>query len=378
MEHTDKGLEVIKSLLQNNEEAYREGSWESFSKKKATKTKPVVWLWCSGIAASLLLIGLVVFLVDNRQPKPVQLAGVKFNAEPKGPAEKAPLIALAKITREPAKIKERLSQNLMVRRAFKVQNNPDSSQTPVAVPQTTAIAQTTQKQTNRPTSNKNTNPYPIYQENETNNSTHTQKQDNWMLGMAMATDFSNSKKMGLAVEAVVGYALNPKITIMLSAGYRETSVFKENEGQTLAATEEKQLESATVRVTGIEVPLALRYNVNKRLFAKVGVSAFATIKQSGELTYLSSVARVESIVDPDGEVYDKTVISEERSVVNLEDEPQNKKDYKSFINISFGYKYPLLKNKTITLEPFIKLPMQSSKIENVKLSSAGLRLGIDF
>jgi len=374
MEHTDKGLEVIKSLLQNNEEAYREGSWESFSKQKPTKNKTAGWFWISGIAASLLFIGFVFFLKDH--PKPIQLVGIKMKAAQKQLIKKA-VTKPAVTSQAPIQIKDKHPDNGIINNAVTNQNKPESS------PENTTIVQTTPKQeqvvTDRPTNKKNIIPYPTYQQSETNNNTRTQKKDNWMLGMAMATDFSNSKKMGLAVEAVVGYVLNPKITLMLGAGYRQTSAFTEKNGQTLSASDEKQLESATVRLTGVEVPLALRYNVNKRLYAKVGVSAFATIKQSGELTFLSSVAHVESIVDPNGETYDKTVISEVRSVVNLEeDEHQNKANYKSFINISLGYKYPLLKNKTITLEPFLKLPMQSSKIENIKLSSAGLRLGIDF
>ncbi|NRF37225.1 outer membrane beta-barrel protein [Pedobacter foliorum] len=369
MEHTDKGLEVIKSLLQNNEEAYREGSWESFSKQKPTKNKPVGWLWISGIAASLLLIGLVFLWSDNPQPKQAQLAEIKVKPVQQKAKDETPLFKSYKVKEKPS-VKS-LAAGI-----------PTEQYKAEPEPQNTTIAQTTPKQdrsdANPTTRKENRTAYPFYPQPENNTKKHTTTADNWMLGMAMATDFSNSKKVGLAVEAVVGYALNPKITIMLGAGYRQTSAFKENDGQTLSASNEKQLESAAVRLTGIEVPLALRYNLNKRVYAKVGVSAFATIKQSGELTYLSSVSHIESIVDPNGEVSDKTVISEVRSVVDLEDESRDKGSYKSFINISFGYRYPLLKNKTITLEPFIKLPMQSSKIENVKLSSAGLRLGIDF
>jgi hypothetical protein len=369
MEHTDKGLEVIKSLLQNNEEAYREGSWESFSKQKPTKNKTVGWFWISGIAASLFLIGFVFLLTDSPQPRQIQFTEIKVKPVQQQTTVKTPLLKLYKGKERP--FGKSHAANI---RTEQYKHAPTS--------QNTIVAQTTPKQergdADRPNRKENKTTYPRYQQPESNSKKHAKTEDSWMLGMAMATDFSNSKKVGLAVEAVLGYALNPRITIMLGAGYRQTSTFRENDGQTLSASDEKQLESATVRLTGIEVPLALRYNVNKRLYAKVGVSAFATIKQSGELTYLSSVSHVESIVDPNGEVYDKTVISEVRSVVDLEDEKQNKGNYKSFINISFGYRYPLLKNKTITLEPFIKLPMQNSKIENVKLSSAGLRLGIDF
>ncbi|WP_288884076.1 outer membrane beta-barrel protein [Pedobacter panaciterrae] len=372
MEHTDRGLEVIKSLLQNNEEAYKEGSWESFSKQQPAKTKTSGWYWFSGIAASLLLICLAFIFSYNPDPKPVPLAKFKTKPVQKEVIQEVQVKKLNTTNHHPVQINKKQAEIRLVNSTIPEQDKP--------APENTMVAQAKpneeQIDAGRAPRSKKIIPYTTYQETESVKK--TKKEPNWIVGLGMATDFSNSKKLGLAFEAVVGYALNPKITIMLGAGYRESSAFKNNEGQTLSATDEKQLESATVRLSGVEIPLGLRYNVNQRLYAKVGVSAFATIKQRGELTYVSTVSHTQSIVDPNGEVYDKTFTSEERSVVDIEDQPQNKEKYKSFINISFGYKYPFLKNRTITLEPFFKLPMQSSKIENVKFSSAGLRLGIDF
>lgn len=377
MEHTDKKLEAIKSLLQNHEEAYKEGSWESFSKQIPSKKKTVGWVWISGIAASILLIGLILLSNYNPQDKQIQLTAVKMKTQQKEMTEKVDLVKPYK-AKQPTRINKKTTDKLIVATAFRRQNKPETE----AKPEDRITAETPpgEVQVNAAQSKKHKNMrrYPISPVNEADKKKYVRKENNWMLGMAMATEFSNSKKMGIGFEAVVGYALNPKITIMLGAGYRETSGFRENDTQTLSASDEKQLESASVRLTGVELPLALRYNVNKRLYAKVGVSAFATIKQSGELTYRSSVTHVESLVDPNGEVYDKTVITEVKSVVNLEEEHQHKENYKSFVNISFGYRYPLFKNKMITLEPFVKFPMQSPKIENVKLSAAGLRLGIDL
>lgn len=372
MEHTDRGLEVIKSLLQNNEEAYKEGSWESFSKQQPVKTKTTGWYWFPGIAAALLLVCLAFLFSYNPDPKPIPLVQLKTKPVQKQVIKEAPVTKLNTTNHHPIQIKEKQAKISFV------SGTPPALDEPA--PENTIVVQAKpneeQIDANRAPRRQKTSPYPAYQ--ETVNAKKNKKEPNWMVGLGMATDFSNSKKLGLAVEAVVGYALNPKITIMLGAGYRETSAFKDNDGQTLSAIDEKQLESATVRLSGVEIPLGLRYNVNQRLYAKVGVSAFATIKQRGELTYVSTVSHTQSVVDPSGEVYDKIFTSEERSVVDIEDQPQDKEKYKSFINISFGYKYPFLKNRTITLEPFIKLPVQSSKIENVKFSTAGIRLGLDF
>ena len=372
MEHTDRGLEVIKSLLQNNEEAYKEGSWESFSKQQPVKAKTTGWYWFSGIAAALLLICLAFLFSYRPDPKPMQLARFKVKPLPKEIIKEVPVKKRNTTDHLPVQINKKHADISFVNSMPPAQDKP--------APEKKMVAQVQPNEAkidaDRAPGSKKIFPYTAYQDTE--NIRKTKKEPNWMVGLGMATDFNNSKKLGLAFEAVVGYTLNPKITIILGAGYRESSAFKDNDGQTLSATDEKQLESATVRISGVEIPLGLRYNLNQRLYAKVGISAFATIKQKGELTYVSTISHTQSVVDQNGEVYDKIFTSEERSVVDIEDQPQSKEKYRSFINISFGYKYPFLKNRTITLEPFFKLPMQSSKIENVKFSSAGLRLGIDF
>ncbi|ETZ21770.1 outer membrane beta-barrel protein [Pedobacter sp. V48] len=372
MEHTDRGLEVIKSLLQNNEEAYKEGSWESFSKQQPVKTNATGWYWFSGIAAALLLICLAFLFSYNPDPKSIPLAKFKTKPVQKEIIQEVLVKKHNTTNHHPVQIHKKRAEIRHVNSTSPEQDKP--------APENTMVVQAKpneeQIDADRAPAGKKIFPYTAHQETE--RVKKTKKEPSWMVGLGMATDFSNSKKLGLAFEAVVGYALSPKIAIMLGAGYRESSAFNGSEGQTLSATDEKQLESATIRLSGVEIPLGLRYSVNQRLYAKVGVSAFATIKQRGELTYVSTVSHTQSVVDPNGEVYDKTFTSEERSVVDIEDQPQGKEKYKSFINISFGYKYPFLKNRTITLEPFFKLPMQSSKIENVKFSSAGLRLGIDF
>jgi len=361
MEHTDRGLEVIKSLLQNNEEAYKEGSWESFLKQQPKKNKTTGWYWFSGIAATLLLVGFALLFSYNPSPKPVQLSALKIKPVQKEILKQTPLKKLRKINNISIQIKEKHPED--------IEAIIKSSEQDTSVSENIIVVQSKPKE-------KKVGPYTAYKPHEDIKS--TKKAENWTIGMGLATDFNNSKKIGLALEAVVGYALSPKITVMLGAGYRESSAFKENGEQTLSIADQKRLESATVRISGIEIPLGLKYNVNQRLYAKVGVSAFATIKQRGELTYLSTISHTQSIVDPNGEVYDQTFVSEERSTVNIEDQPQDKEKYKSFINVSFGYKYPFLKNRSITLEPFIKLPLQGSKIENLNFSTAGIRLGIDF
>jgi hypothetical protein len=49
-----------------------------------------------------------------------------------------------------------------------------------------------------------------------------------------------------------------------------------------------------------------------------------------------------------------------------------------FYNLSFGIKQPLSKKNTLSLEPFVKLPMKESGPDNLKLIGTGIKLKLDF
>jgi hypothetical protein len=55
---------------------------------------------------------------------------------------------------------------------------------------------------------------------------------------------------------------------------------------------------------------------------------------------------------------------------------QNK--YLGFYNFSFGFKQKVSKNNTLSIEPFLKVPMKDIKTENLNLIGTGVKLKFNF
>ena len=51
------------------------------------------------------------------------------------------------------------------------------------------------------------------------------------------------------------------------------------------------------------------------------------------------------------------------------------KDFVGFINFTFGFKQPLNKRKSLSVEPFISIPMSNHLFnQNIKMTDGGIRI----
>ncbi|MBC7418536.1 MAG: hypothetical protein H7325_10310, partial [Pedobacter sp.] len=131
-------------------------------------------------------------------------------------------------------------------------------------------------------------------------------------------------------------------------------------------------------VSGINVPLELRYKISDRIYTNVGVSALAVLNNSQNNTYFSN--GVETLASPSSTQTSelKTYIVQKKTV-----EPQPPASvapdyYIGFYNFSLGYKQKISKNNNISIEPFLQLPMKTFSKENLNLTNGGVRLKFDF
>jgi hypothetical protein len=145
----------------------------------------------------------------------------------------------------------------------------------------------------------------------------------------------------------------------------------------LVASSSKNLESVEASVSGIDIPLGVKYNLSKKIYANVGVSAFAVLNQRKNNTYLQETPVQASSTEPAtfGEM--RILIVNERITEEAPEAPVGNK-YIGFYNFSFGIRQPLSKKNTLSLEPFIKLPMREATQDNLKLIGTGIKLKLDF
>ncbi|RZK66962.1 MAG: hypothetical protein EOO92_24705, partial [Pedobacter sp.] len=75
--------------------------------------------------------------------------------------------------------------------------------------------------------------------------------------------------------------------------------------------------------------------------------------------------------------YQKLIVSEKvtESAPASETESNN---YIGFYNFSFGYKQKVAKDKSISIEPFMKVPMREVTKDNLRLMGTGVKLKFDF
>ncbi|MCX2452988.1 hypothetical protein OQX61_17050 [Pedobacter sp. PLR] len=218
------------------------------------------------------------------------------------------------------------------------------------------------------------------------------QKDKWEMGVMVAPSFGSSKKLNMGYGLSMGYALSKKISINSGISYNEmgasrTMASAPGGGQqdmpsTMTkglAGNSKELKAVDANLRGIDIPLEIRYRLTKNLYANVGVSAFAVLNQNQKNTFLESQVQ-SSPVDPGSAASTtfkanvlSTTVTEEKQTSNLKTDP-----YLGFYNFSLGYKQQISRGKSVSLEPFVKLPIKEFTQENLYLIGTGLRLKFDF
>ncbi|MBC8987067.1 hypothetical protein H9X96_14940 [Pedobacter sp. N36a] len=214
--------------------------------------------------------------------------------------------------------------------------------------------------------------------------------DKWEMGVMVAPSFGSSKKLNMGYGVSMAYALSKKVSINSGISYNEMGASRnaassagaeQNMPSTFAGgfpSNSKQLQSVDASLQGIDIPLEISYRLSKSLYANVGISAFAVLNQKRKNIFLESQVQ-DSPVDPAGTFAFKsnvlnTMITEERqSSDELKTDP-----YLGFYNFSLGYKQRISRGKSVSLEPFLKLPIKEFTQENLYLIGTGLRVKFDF
>lgn len=236
----------------------------------------------------------------------------------------------------------------------------------------------------------------------TNNNPVLANDDNdfkkWNFAAQVGSSFSNTSKMNMSYGLDVGYAFNDKIAIhsgvsysqlnsaihhagasnkspmMMSTAMSDANTYASRSSLVAYNNSQAQSQSSELRLSGVEIPVEVRYNVNKKLYTSVGVSAMALIENTQTNTYLiespKSIGFATSAENLASEVMEKR----EETVPGTD---VVKDRFLEFVNMSFGYKQPINSKRNIRIEPFIKIPVNSSGVK-VPLTNAGVRLGIDL
>jgi len=396
-ESEDELIAHIRESLTGHEEEYVPGAWENFNKNEGKKTVPVIWLWrLSSAAAVLLVVGAGIILFNQKATDQVPVQNVQYKKE----------IETVKEMPAPIETKQFKNAEANIARVQKASNilAVASDETFIAKESTIVTSapavDTKIVEPKTDVAKVQTNPTPIenkssaiqdFLNNETKKNqgealakvSTSQHEDKWEMGLVVSPSFGNTKKLNMGYGISMGYALTDKISLNSGVSYSEMAATKNlpaTVSNSFIASGSKNLESIEAKVSGIDIPLEIKYRVSKNLYANVGVSAFAVINQKQSNSYIQEKVVERAVNSDTGLDQLKSFAVNERVVEQASESESEIKDgrYIGFYNFSFGYKQKISKGKSVSIEPFMKVPMKEVSKENLRLIGTGLRLKLDF
>ncbi|MES2829144.1 MAG: hypothetical protein V4687_13355 [Bacteroidota bacterium] len=397
-------ISQIKSGLADYELQYVPGAWENFQKKEQKKKRGLVF-WMGGLsaAATLLVIGFGIFSYLNRGNKlsgeKAQLVNYKTTVpqisrtvkKSDGVVQETPKAAVKTIeddTQESTPVKTINGSILMGDQIAIVA--PDSQKDAYVKEFKAAVIDpitTVEKVADK------TGPVTLeeFLANETirnqASSTVVQagKSNKWDLGVVVAPSVGNNKRLNMGYGMSMAYNVSEKIALGSGLSYNEMTASKDiamvnaySSSNTAFANDSKNLESVNTVVTGIDIPLELKYKISNRLYANAGVSAFAVISQKNNNIYQQSRVVQASSISPNGDKQPQSFLVSEKVTEAASPSETKQTGIIGFYNFSFGYKQKITKDKSIGIEPFLKVPMKDISKENLRLMGTGLKIKFEF
>lgn len=211
---------------------------------------------------------------------------------------------------------------------------------------------------------------------------NTAQQDKWELGVMVAPSIASNNKFNLGYGVSMGYALSKKVSVVSGISYNDMNASNQvpaAPAHTAAffSGESKNLQSVEASVSGIDIPLGIKYNLSKKVYANVGVSAFAVLNERKNNTYIQERSMQTVSSDP-GTAGELRIVVMNQKVTEPAPDASLGDKYIGFYNLSFGVKQPLSKKNTLSLEPFVKLPMKETSADNLRLIGTGIKVKLDF
>ncbi|MBD3749633.1 MAG: outer membrane beta-barrel protein [Sphingobacteriales bacterium] len=183
------------------------------------------------------------------------------------------------------------------------------------------------------------------------------------LGIGMSTNLKISKHLSLNS----GILLNRQ-TSTFDGNNKVDAGFKLSNFSTMVSVPKSQITNA--KLVGLDIPLNLRFSMNMgktRTFLSTGFSSYSVINERYVNDY--------SVVN-----YSITGIRANR-ITTVQNNPTGSFSYFKFaqsLNLSFGVLYPLSKNSTLSVEPFMKYPLTGLGYQDLLIGAGGVSFKLNF
>lgn len=373
MEHTEEAfLNHVKEVFEY-ELPYKEGSWEKFQQQHRKKERAIWFSWTVKVAA-ILFFSILLWLW--RIPVPVK-TNIDVLTVTK-PAERRYLIQkdnISVLKAKPISVPKKLISStidwvLSSDSGIVIQTTvTDSNIVQVTNPHRNVLTQNSPARTSAAVTKWTDLP-------ASTKKMETDHAGEWKISPLLATTYGTSGNLRLGFGATVTYALNNRFAINTGAAFNQLSALHKTNDISIMEGEGKKLQSVQTAISGLDIPIELKYKLNAHNYISMGVSAMGILKQSQALNY-SELKMIKVSVDgDDGVISENRLVAVEESVA-VSGEELPKQNYIGFYNFSYGISRNIGKQVFI-IEPFIKLPMKTYSDRRTNLTSGGIKLKFEF
>jgi len=405
METPDKKelIDGISALLKAYEEPYEPGSWENFSKQKKRK-RPAAITWISIAAAIALIFTALPFILKDKNIEPtiVNRKSVPKKAPSKAGLSDQVIVSPHEDVELMAKVKNGGKQRNI---ELKDKNRGRQAISSVLPATNNQVASLTEEIINTDPGTANTpkqtpvTPKPVrennimeFLQNETKVAHVIEKKPSkWNFGVELLPTVLQSK-VNLGAGITTEFRLSKSFSISSGIAYVALDASKNpasNSGLNFAPNSpvvgvanqasNKRLVSTDANISGIDIPLSLTYNLNKKVYTSIGVSYFNVLTETRNNHYVTELEVSRTLKDPETGIMQtlQTRLAEENAEASPES-PLEGNSYLGFFNLSIGHKQEVFKQYNIVIEPFLKIPVGKLSNEDLQLSNGGVKLRFTF
>jgi len=413
----DKDLfEHIANQLQNHEEFYPQGAWERFSDQERKRKRFALWpLWTAAAVVFVCIFSYVLInqTVKQTQPKTHDFAGKKTQKTD------SPIVTAGKITKpnlerntaEKIVSRKQIQENTEIKDSREVyETHISAEELPDRIAKDTEILSYNNRNTllnslvnihiapennsasvilvqpkpkkNSATDIKRHVTFEDILEMDSRpaqfaKQTKAQSESKWMPSVYVAPAVGNDSKVNMNYGFSISYALGKKVSLSSGVAYSALSSTEPLNFSAATAYSATNLESISTKVSGINIPLELRYNINDKLYTGIGVSALAVLDNRQQNNYVVSQF-ANAMFSSAGNGTPQAFLVQSRVVETQTNSNLDPDRYVGFYNFSLGYKQKISNKNNIAIEPFLRLPMKTFSKDNLNLTNGGLRIKFDF
>lgn len=227
------------------------------------------------------------------------------------------------------------------------------------------------------------------------------KSSKWLSSLYVSPNFS-SEGVNMGYGYSLGYAINDKIRVSSGVAYTKVSTSKDFDApakpntlamdatigvsafarsamasSSVAAPSTPYVQSVESWISGIDVPVEVTYSVNNKVYATGGVSGLFIMNGENTSKVLSDLNSRAPVTNAKGDVKGYSSLAEESKPAYQKSSNANT-SFLGFYNVSMGYKQKVTNKNSVSVEPFVKIPMKKISQQNLNYTGVGVRLKFDF